>query len=132
VSHRLRNKAESDKEAVAPGHGTVRAICSAGKTNIGVKRGFPRDYSQTGLFDEVPALSVARPHCSTQGQAAMKWASVDVDFRGAARVSMGTPFPRKTFIWKRSCGTIAGLNAQTGILGGKLIAGGGEAHWQRS
>ena len=30
------------KEAVAPGHGTVRAIRSAGKTNIGVKRGFPR------------------------------------------------------------------------------------------
>ena len=30
------------KEAVTPGHGTVRAIRSAGKTNIGVKRGFPR------------------------------------------------------------------------------------------
>jgi hypothetical protein len=30
------------KEAVTPGHGTVRAIRSAGKTNIGVKRDFPR------------------------------------------------------------------------------------------
>ena len=42
VPHRPRTKAESDKEAVALGHGTVRAIRSAGKTNIGVKRGFLR------------------------------------------------------------------------------------------
>src|SRR3954452_12414016 len=44
----------------------------------------------------------------------MKWTSVDV-FREVARVSMWTPFPRGTFVWKHSCGTIAGLNAQTGI-----------------
>src|SRR3954447_26404099 len=45
----------------------------------------------------------------------MKWTSVNVTFREVARVSMWTPFPGGTFVWKRSCGTIAGLNAQTGI-----------------
>src|SRR5215472_12471460 len=36
---RPRTKAESDKEAVASGHGTVRAIRSACKTNIGGNTG---------------------------------------------------------------------------------------------
>jgi len=42
VSQAVRTKAESDKEAITEGHGTVRATRSAGKTNIGVKQGFPR------------------------------------------------------------------------------------------
>jgi hypothetical protein len=35
-------KAESDEAAVDPGRGTARAIHSAGKTTVGVKRGFLR------------------------------------------------------------------------------------------
>jgi len=35
VPHRHRTKAESDKEAVTPGYGTVRAIRWAAKTNKG-------------------------------------------------------------------------------------------------
>ncbi len=45
----------------------------------------------------------------------MKWTSDDIAFRGVARVSIWIPFPRGTFIWKRTCGTITGLNDQAGI-----------------
>jgi hypothetical protein len=75
-----------------------------------------RNDGQTVLFAEVPARSGARPRCSRQRErCSMRWTSADVAFRGVARASMWVPFPRGTFIWKRWCGTIVGLNAQTGI-----------------
>ena len=54
-------KPESHKEAVVPGHGTVRAIRSAGETNIRREMGFSPMTHKPSLFAEVPARSVARP-----------------------------------------------------------------------
>ena len=116
MPHRPRTKAESDKEAVAPGHGTVRATRSASKTTIRVKTGLSpmtRKPSSSPKYQHDPGLGL---DARARGQrCSMRWTSADVAFRGVARASMWIPFPRGTFIWKRWCGTIAGLNAQTGI-----------------
>ena len=101
----------------------MRAIRSAGKTNIVVKWSFPDD-SQT--------VFVRRSACTIRGSASMlergasccmKWTSVDVVFRGVARVSMWLHSLEGHSFGSVRAARLQGLTPKQESLGGKLTAG---------